>query len=208
MKFIFLLLLPTISFAQFYFFEKGEQFTVKQSRWVRLSNESGERLSQSCQLLGISEIEVIKQFGENILFKVLANRGHKKPACKTGTLVHTNDVMADTLRTHSTIYWKRKNRMKKILAGDHIYTSLNGIHLGDKFQVNSWEWAVVEEDIIVDNEYFYETMVCRLLPRGTMHVLGFLANENKIILEYDIPSSRGYSECASGIIFTKSLNRF
>jgi hypothetical protein len=208
MKFLILLLFPVLSFAQFYHFEKGEQFTIKESRWARLSNANGDRLKPSCQLLGISKIEVVEQFKENILFKVLANRGLKSPACAPGTLIHTNDVMADTLRGNSKRYWLRKNKIKKILKGDHTHTTLNGIHLGDRFYLNYWEWASVEETVYVNGERFWETRLCRLLPRGAMKVIGLLAQEEQVLLEYDMPYTHGYSECPNKIIFAKPLKRF
>jgi hypothetical protein len=207
MKILILLLLPVLAQAQFYHFKKGERFTIKESRWVRLSNKNIERLKPSCQLLGISEIKVIKQKGESVLFKVLKNRSTRGAACEVGQLVQTNDIMADSLRINSKIYWERKNKIQQILKGHHKHTKYNAILLGDTFSVPHWEWAVVEEDFKAGGKLYYETMLCRVISSSAMVVTGFLAETSQILLEYKT-SSRDYAECPSGVLFTKPMSRF
>lgn len=208
MKFILLLLLPVFSYAQFYKFEPGEKFTIKESRWMKLSDTEGRALKPSCILLGISEIEVIQQFNESVLFKVLSNRDNKQLACQPGTLVQSNDVLAHSLKTKSEIYWKRKNKILKMLKGEHKYTSLNGVHLGDYYSLSTWQWAVVEQEKTIDGEFFWETKVCRLLPRGSMKVVGLLAEEEQVLLEYNMPLVRDHKECPDKTIFAKALKEF
>ncbi len=209
MKLALLLLFPTLSFAQFYHFEKGEKFTVKESRWTRRSNDQGQPLKPWCQLLGISEIEVVEQFKEDILFKVLKNRGSGNLLCAPGDLVHTNDVLAHTLKNDSQRYWVRKNKILSALRGEHPRRSLNGVHIGDRYSLSEgWDWAVVEESVTVDGELYWETRVCRIYARGSMKVIGLFAEEEEVLLEYDMPHPRTYKECPNKIVFAKPLKRF